>query len=241
MTQAWLIYTKFGYNVLGEQVLKLPDEGAIETIPVDGDVDKIRPIDQSIDIGFSLPPMIWERALMGREISTEFVPRTIKIKRIRWPKDYAPFPYDFKVRYGDSIVSQEFKDIVEAHDPGVHQFIPITLQDTRGMPMGKDFYWFAPGNRVFALNPDRVQAKLRYFTHDNPGWVNPHQDRLPTFIRGVVADKMTLHFHADRIGDRDLFVDGEVPGEIFISDRLRTAFADAGLIGFTSYGPHPVE
>ena len=240
MTQAWLIYTKFGYNVLGEQVLKLPDEGAIETIPVDGDKDEIAPIDQSIDIGFSLPPMIWERALMGREISTEFVPRTIKIKRIRWPKDYAPFPYDFKVRYGDSIVSQEFKDIVEAHDPGVHQFIPITLQDTRGMPMGKDFYWFAPGNRVFALNPDRVQGDVKYYP-DRPELINPHTDRKPAFLTQITRKGKTAAFHADRIGDRDLFVDGEVPGEIFISDRLRTAFADAGLIGFTSYGPHPVE
>ena len=178
---------------------------------------------------------------MGREISTEFVPRLIKIKREKWPKGWAPFPYDFDVGFGYSIVSQDFKDIVEAHDRDVHQFIPITLEDTRGMPIEKEYYWFAPRNRVFALNPDKVQGEVRYFSPDKPGWVNPHKDRLPAMVHGVVSDKMTLSFHADRIGDRDLFCDGEVPGEIFISDRLRSAFADAGLIGLTSSGPHPVR
>jgi len=241
MTQVWLIYSKFGYNVLGEQVLVSPEGTGIEKIIVDGDERKILPIDQSVDIGFRLPYSSYERPLMGREISTEFVPRRIKIKHIKWPKSWALYSRDFDVQVGDSIVSQDFKDIVEAHDRDVHQFIPITLEDTRGRPIEKEYYWFAPRNRVFALNPDKVQGEVRYFSPDKPGWVNPHKDRLPAMVGRVVTGKKTLSFHADRIGDRDLFCDGEVPGEIFISDRLRHAFADAGLIGLTSYGPHPVR
>ena len=135
------------------------------------------------------------------------------------------------------MASAAFRDVVEAHDPGVHQFVPVRVENTKGERVEKDYFWFAPGHRIFAMNAEKTEPPMMMYP-DEPNVVNPHSDRLPGFyMPRPPVEAWKPVFYKDKIGDRDLFCDGEYPGKIFISDRLKQAFEEAGLIGACGRGP----
>ncbi|WP_120502303.1 DUF1629 domain-containing protein [Roseovarius sp. EL26] len=206
--------------------------------PLDGDWQHIRPVDWSIDIGKSKISVtaIWQS---GRHLDPTNLPTRLKVTVLRGRKDL-PALYEDYVDWGGGqrqLASEAFRDVVEAHDPGVHQFVPVQVENSKGEPVEKQYFWFVPGHRIFAMNAEKTEPPMKMFP-DTPDITNPHPGRPAGVYRPrppVEAWKPV--FYREIIGDRDLFCDGEYPRKIFISDLLKQAFEDAGLIGACGRGP----
>ena len=208
--------------------------------PLDGDLRNVKPADLSVDIGH-WPIPITEYWSSGRHMDTAKLPMRLSVKAIGCRKDRPALYQDFTASMGsDTLASAAFRDVVEAHDPGVHQFVPVQVEDAKGGAIEHDYFWFAPGHRIFALDAERTSPPMRPYP-EGPDWINPHPDRpAMRFDRKQRSETWALVFRADKIGDRNLFCDGEFRRQIFISDRLKRAFEAAALVGVKAIGPHPV-
>jgi hypothetical protein len=139
------------------------------------------------------------------------------------------------------VVSRAFMDIVEAHDPGKHQFLPVALLGRASTPVAKDYFWMAPGIRTYAMDSERTQPPMRPM-QTTEGWVHPRPDRPAHFfsVSSGPIDTWQPVFFGHELGEADLFVDAALAGCMFVTDRLRQALEGAGLIGFGFKGPFQV-
>lgn len=209
---------------------------------LDGDMAHVRLADQSVDIGR------WpiDRTVMwasGRWVDPSLVPTRMTLTYSHAglvKKGKARLP-DYAYALFAQVVSGAFKAIVEAHDPGRHQFLPVRMEWKSKEPVGTDFYWMAPGNRTFAMDVDRTLPPMLDIK-TGEGWHNPRPDR-PAKRFDITQSMSTWQpvFIRDELGDADLFCDGSLSGCIFVSDRLRSALESAGLTGFSFQGPFDVN
>ncbi|MBM1690687.1 imm11 family protein [Sulfitobacter geojensis] len=205
-----------------------------DIVPLDGDWKKIALVDTSVDIGKwgILPTEEWQ---CGRHLETTNMPTRLKVTKGPACRKDRPLIYEDYINWGGGqkqLCSTRFRTVLEALDPGAHQFVPVSIEDKAGNVVSDDYFWFAPGNRVFALDAQKTQPPMEPYK-TGPGWINPHQDRPAMNFdqRNRPVENWAPVFHADKIGDRHVFCDGEFPRRIFMTDTMRQAIEDNNLIG----------
>ncbi|WP_333816258.1 imm11 family protein [Tabrizicola sp.] len=174
---------------------------------VDGDMKKVENEDRSIDIGIN-PPELSQVMRFGRRVKTEFLPT-----RIRPLTNQSRMP-DFAIVRLAQICSAKFRDVVEALEPGVHQFVPVEVVRKNGDHLA-DMFWFVPCNRLDTLQLDLLRPPLT--------------ER--GFYTGLANEPRTV-FSRSKIGNHHVWIDKRmVRGFIWVSDKFHDAAVEAGLIG----------
>lgn len=174
---------------------------------VDGDMDKVENEDRSIDIGIN-PPRSTQVMRFGRRVKTEFLPT-----RIRPTTNQSRMP-DFAIAQRAQVCSAKFRDVVEALEPGVHQFVPVEVIRKNGDHVA-DMFWFVPCNRLDTLEIDLLHPPLTELG----------------FYTGLANEPRTV-FSCSKIGNHHIWIDKRmVRGFIWVSNKFHDVAMEAGLIG----------
>jgi hypothetical protein len=185
------------------------DEGEVYSYgmrALDGDINKIRPIDLTPDGGREILPI---RAKCGRRLEGDHMPTRIQIEG---PKRKLT---DFREGIG-TFVSSNFRAEVEKLEPGVHQFFPVEFVWKDGSHACHRF-WFVPCNRLDSVDRNETTFEFR-----------------GVWILDGSQDK-SLVFSRSRIAGRHAWIDKYIsaPSGVWISDRLRENLLSAGITGMT--------
>ncbi|WP_198373482.1 imm11 family protein [Roseomonas rosulenta] len=124
-------------------------------------------------------------------------------------------------------VSAEFRDVVEAFEPELHQFFPIMIRRPNGKPIERhDGREVAPG-QYFIMNPlVRINALL-------PEECIGKQGQRRKTLNEVLRTVDDLCVSRAVIAGRHLWVDAYFGGgELFVSDAFLAAVEEKGLKGF---------
>jgi hypothetical protein len=176
---------------------------------VDGDIDKVENEDRSIDIGIN-PPESTETMLFGRRVKTEFLPT-----RIRPTTNQSRMP-DLARAQLAYVCTAKFRDVVEALEPSVHQFVPVEVVRKNGDHVA-DMFWFVVCNRLDTLELDLLR---------------PPVQRLG--FHSVMGRDTRTVFNGSHIGNHHIWIDKRViGGHIWVSDTFHSAAVSAGLTGLS--------
>jgi hypothetical protein len=199
-------------KVAGKEVINL------DMIPGDGDRKKIKVIDLTPDGGLYVED---ERALCsGRAVETEFFPKRLKKRSGSVIPDYG---YLYRLNY----VSDRFRQIVEAVEPGVHQFIPFQILGARKVVLA-DMFFMNICNRLDSVDREHTTLIL-----DRGRIWLPHQDvpRNEWPENFDLTRPFRLVFNEKQIGVCHLWYDKHHTQGPFISDKLAEMLGDAELSG----------
>lgn len=178
-------------------------------IALDGDFEKVRPLDETQDDGRKVRGLDCGRPVAGNHMPT----------RLRRGGTTDHPLMDAEAGYGGTtLVDRKFKDIVESFEPGVHQFFPMAIE-RRGKVIAERFL-FVIGNRLDTLHRDLCVPPLQ------PGQLyTPNRDGNDRRV-----------FDLRRIGNRHAWHDKFAIGR-FVSDALFDVFQRAAItgLGFTRY------
>lgn len=187
---------------------KVDDEAQHSWIEVlEGDINDIRLIDPTLDDG----TLITKEGLGdGRPMMAEGMPTKVVRKGVGLK--IKPL-VDAEAFYGQLLVSDAFKEIVEELEPGVHQFFPMELY------VGDEFqrtdYFFNICNRL-----DTMDRELSF----------PINAR--GFFRPMGRDDYRLVFSKEKIGNHHAWRDKFVPGgATYFSNTLAQRLKEAGITG----------
>ena len=169
---------------------------------VDGDVDKIQPVDLTRDVGVRIRP---NYVYCGRPIEATYLPTKIELSG---PKRQIPDLYDAYALF----ISARVKDVIESFEPDVHQFFPIEIVWEDG-GHAADRFWFVPCNRLDTV--DRAKTTFEF--------------RNLWFLDG---SKKELVFNRSQIGNHHVWIDKFIvmPNPA-ISEVLKAALDAAGITG----------
>lgn len=176
----------------------------IDSTILDGDVDEIEYIDTTFDKGLN-PRFETGRMYAGRAVKTEHIPTKIQWSSKRY------LPPDIFQSAGLIFVSDAFKDIIERHEPGVHQFFPVEVVFKDGS-FARKVYFFNICNRLDGMDRGRATAELIKEIAFEP--------RTGTFV-----------FSLEKIGSAHAWVDKHVHYGQFFSSQVVGDFKRAGLTG----------
>jgi hypothetical protein len=195
------------YHVTGgKQPEKQNFSTALEAI--DGDVKKIRVVDETPDGGGNIFPGSTDA---GRHIELHDIPTKVRVLGPRYPLlDFYAFSRNTLV------VPQAFKDLIDELEPNVHQFFPLELQ--RAKKKVGERYWFIFGQRL-----DTLDFAASYPPRDETGRQLAKSERLAVHI-----------FSIQKIGKAHAWVDRVIGGQNFSSllvDRIHSL----GLTGLNCY------
>jgi len=152
----------------------------------------------------------------GRRVRAEGLP----IKVIWWDKRLVP---DFEIIHSPTmIVSQRFRDVVEAVEPGVHQFEPVEYVTKQGAHVA-DMFVFVICNRIDSVDRD-LTTQYRLHPVGNP--TTSKSKYWQPSIQGT-----QLVFNAAQVGDHHLWVDKYLPDYKLVSSAFVDAACAAGLVG----------
>ncbi len=210
--------------------------------PVDGNFGKVRLLDETVDIGkWEIPSTDYFNC--GRHVQTEHLPRKIypvygrtdTNKHLVRGKAQLP---GFTRLHGANLVSDEFRRVIEKFDPGVHQFVPVSIEWADGDVEAVPYFWFAVGKRLFALDPEKTQPPVAELP-DGPGWVRPDPSR-PAFIfdTRVTPTKWAPVLRSEVVRDSDVFCTAEMEGHLLVTDRVKVALEETGMRGLHFMGPY---
>jgi len=177
---------------------------------LDGNVSKIEYIDSTFDKGLS---PLFEPGDMyaGRAVKSEHVPTMVEWSSKRYPP---PDTFLSEVIF----VSDAFKDIVERHEPGVHQFFPVEVVYKDGS-FARQMYFFNICNRLDTMDRDRATAELR---------------------NGIMWDPRTgdFAFSLEKLGSAHVWKDKHVHPGRFLSSIVADELTSQGLTGISLH-PYP--
>lgn len=176
----------------------------------------------------------------GRPVDPTFLPSRLVITY-----DHAPYPADGDVVLSDylpfawtQLVSSRLRDVIEQMEPGVHQFEPVTLEWVSGTKIDAEYYYLVPGSRLFPLDFEQTKPEMRLYP-EGPDWINPHKDRPAAHFSATGPySSWDPAFRSEIVSGHDLFCTGDFPGEIFVSDQLKTAIEEARFTGLRFRGPY---
>jgi hypothetical protein len=193
----------------------------VDVEPVDGDVKSVKLVDESPDGGY---PARGIPLAAGRPVQTEYLPT-----RMRWlDRRGNPIPdFDNGLMLN---VSTRAKKLIESMEPGVHQFVPVTYEDSDGNYL-EDRYFLFVSNRLDTMDPDNPTMALHLGTMWVPvgDLVRRGQEVPPGKDPSQPA---RLIISADRVGSAHLWVEKHLSGgSTFISDELENEIRVAGLTG----------
>jgi hypothetical protein len=201
----------------------------VNVIPLDGDINQIRTVDQTPDGGGRTHKGVGA----GRKVHTEHFPT-----RMEWQGPVDPATIGDFNQTNLLNVSERAKDLIESLEPSVHQFVPVEYLDKSGAHLDRRYFWVV-GNRLDSADHDRTTFVLL----GGKMW-RPIQDVAQSFPdhlpRGVdPAASSSLLFSREQIGSaqvwRDKFIDGGGP---LVSATFVGAVSSSGLTGarFTEAG-----
>ena len=202
-----------------------PGRGAgIEADALDGDLRRVELADPTPDGGVPLDGAFLFTA--GRKIRPEFVPR-----RMRWndPSRRAIPDFDHHLILN---VSGRARGLIEALEPGVHQFLPVTFQAPDGAIL-EQRYFLIVCNRIDSV--DRAGTTLLLW--QDRVWEAAHvlpRDERPTADRADAEPRLV--FNLGRIGRCHLWRDKHLRQGPFLSATLAAAVAESGLTGLDLEG-----
>ena len=170
---------------------------------LDGDIDKIQPIDLSRDEGVR----IWATyAYRGRAFEADHIPTCIELEG---PKRKIT---DIYGGFG-LFVDEKFKAAVERLEPGIHQFFPVEFVWKDGSHAAHRF-WFVPCNRL-----DTVDRQMTTFEFRNLWHLKGDKTKHLVFSRAQIGDH---HVWIDK------FIAAPTPA---ISETLKAELDAAGVTG----------
>ena len=181
---------------------------------LDGDTDKVQLVKDHPQYGRG-GIMKTHYFRSGKHLKTDHLPTKISPKA---RKGKLP---DYAIHGMAQVCSQAFRDIVEAHDPGIHQLEPAQIVWKDGTVEPEPYYWLIPGARLWSVDPDESNPALTELGH----FVGFGSKAVPR--PGPVQPV----FRKEYVGDHDLFCDDAIAGGMFISERLKNALIAAEMIG----------
>jgi hypothetical protein len=131
--------------------------------PLDGDLNKVRLVDESWD-GGAIPASLYG----GRPVRIELLP-----KRMRWSDARYKIP-DFDMSGSHVGVSERAKALIERFEPGVHQFVPVDYYNGKGKLLERRHFLYAC-NRIDCLDHDKTTMVLKT-THVLPAYARPGRE-----------------------------------------------------------------
>lgn len=200
----------------------------VEVEALDGAIDQVKLNDESPDGGYP-PRGLPLRA--GRAVRTEHLPT-----RICWRDRQGHAIPDFD----DGLilnVSSRAKELIEGLEPGTHQFVPVSYDNSDGQKI-EDRYFLFIGNRIDSMHPDNPTMALNRGMYWVPlGDLLRRGQEIPPNKNPNLPSKLVLS--REKIGAAHLWVDSRsAGGATFMSDKLAEAVRDKG---FTGLKPAPVE
>ncbi len=227
---------RLNYSMAGDDI----PAGYAVYAEIVGDPPNFELVDDSVDIGkWSI--MQVNIPTCGREVVQDNLPKQFTIAYdFALPGEEGLALPDIFELYG-TIVSERFRAVVEALEPGVHQFVPIQYVPGNGPPSDYGFYWFFARTRIFPMDPERTFPPMRPFP-EGPDWVRPFPDK-PAYgfnRTDAPAREWKPYFDQSIVADHHVFVAGELPDFFCVSDAFKSAVEEAGLTGAGFIGPWPV-
>ena len=176
-----------------------------ETTALDGDINKIRPVDMTRDEGAII---LASRVPQGLKMEAAHIPTKL---RLGGPRRNLT---DVQDPFGVLLVPEAFKEVLERLEPGVHDFYPVELFWKDGSSAGKR-YWFYPQHRIDSIDPEKTTYKRKFL------WV------------GGGDETEKLVFSRRAIGDRHAGIDKFMAagGVSWISERFKQELEAAGITG----------
>jgi len=170
-------------------------------------------------------PTTLSRVYQGKDapLEVDYVPRYfVKPKRIPAFKDL------FWVENKLLVVSERFRSIIEAHDPGVHHIWPIQIMSKKGVAYPDALYGFVPTVHAAAISETEGDVCVEEESTHPPaklfpmGMWSPRRTRLDvTWGAAVDASKCPPnHIWWDH---------GLTENHLLLSDNLHEAIVAAGL------------
>ena len=201
------------YNLYpGETLVTAATHKADYILPVDGDLRKTEFIDTSDDGGARVRN---GDLRAGRALKPDKIPT--KAKR----EHPAPQPLsDFYPAGGAFYVSDRFKALVEAFEPGVHQFFPVTVKS--GNKHLGSLYLFNICNRIDGMDYDACIPPILPGHRVYSGLSQP-------------GEKIVLSRR--KIAGVHIWRDKRSTIEVFISDAFCAAMRAADLVNPQASGP----
>lgn len=119
-------------------------------------------------------------------------------------------------------VSEAFRDVIEALEPGVHQFIPFDLIRADGSKTEKQFLVWRIRTTLEAINPET-------------GGVKKNSDRAYYDFVRIPERGQSENFsvHKDLVAGHAAWRDIRYPSYAFLSDAAAQALRDTGIVGWT--------
>lgn len=195
-------------------------------VPLDGDMNKIRAIDQMPDGGVG-----FQGVFAGRQCHTEHFPTKVDWRgRSSDPATVGDFCIG---QNGVLHVSKRASDFIEALEPGVHQFVPFELLKAK-KPLDNRFWWVI-GNRIDGVDRERsnyvlLGSPIGNFWRSAQDVARIAPDRLPAGAEVKAPPKLV--FSAARVGGACIWRDKHIDsGGPFVSQRFADAARAAELTG----------
>lgn len=119
-------------------------------------------------------------------------------------------------------VSEAFRDVIEALEPGVHQFIPFDLIRADGSKTEKQFFVWRIRTTLEAINPETGGVKKSIDVEFYDFVKIPERGQSENFS-----------VHKDLVAGHAAWRDIRYPSYAFLSDAAAQALRDAGIVGWT--------
>lgn len=149
-------------------------------------------------------------------------------KVVRWDEPATNPPPDF-----DSMptmnVSERARQVIEAVEPGVHQFFPVDYIDRKDRLI-ETRYWFYVCNRRDTIHPTASNMLLnKWGEYIPPLDAVRRGQELPPHVDPKLPGKFVLD--ASKIGGEHMWREPRAGGMRLMSDAMCKAIQDAGLTG----------
>jgi len=195
-------------------------------------LEKICVIDSSPDyIGAYYRPDGSDGLEWGMLVKADFIPKRVKKNG---PKREVP---DFVKCFGMAIVSEKFRQVVEALESNIHQFFPVHMHWGNGDLVEGQFYWFVVCNSLDSVNRKHTDAPpleygFKYFQQrEGYGIWN---------IRKGGGEFYRIVFDLQAINGHHIWRDKYLPENPYCSDVFKRACEAAGIVGI-SFGSNKLE
>lgn len=150
-------------------------------------------------------------------------------KAMLWAARGGPIP-DILPRF---VVSQRFRALVERFEPGVHQFVSISIHETRDGPPVANFFWFVVCQRIDSVDRDQTTYEYRApsDTPEEGFWFS--SKRNPVSGEREDIPNASLVFDERKVAGYHIWNDPHilVKGDRLCSDQFAQAAAGENFLG----------
>ena len=121
------------------------------------------------------------------------------------------------------LISGKYKDLIEQHEPGVHQFVPVDMCYNKSADPFDRYYWFVICTPLNSIDPDHTTWTWVGNYSELRGRWNFDHDAVP---------KQKIVFSLDAIGDHQIWRDPYAGSQmVYCSDAFGEALQQSDLTG----------